>query len=328
MMIFLWIIRRDTPPQRAGYIWGIRLGVAIFLLASVEGGLIIVNNAHTVGAPDGGPGLPFVNWSTTAGDLRIAHFFGMHAMQALPLLGFLLDKAGAPARNLVIAVSILWLAVMGGLLMIALQGRPLLSFRPRRDLHESHRMLRRDHELLRCKEIAESFRTVRKNTIQVAEDIPEDKYSFRATPDTMSVGEMLAHLASTPHWAQQCFFVEKKTQRRDGRLRPLDGRARRAGQGADHQGAIVEALKTNGEEFARQLESATDAQLGAVVTAAERQQVGVRDAARRQGTRDASPRAAVPDRAHGRHRPAPDPRPPGADGAAGHAPMTDRRGGS
>jgi len=134
MLVFLGIIRRDTPPQRAGYICGIRLGVLIFLLASAEGVVIIMNNAHTVGAPDGGPGLPFVNWSTSYGDLRVAHFFGMHAMQALPLLGFLLDKslpAEAPgrrrARNLVIAVSIVWLAVMGGLLTLALQGRPLLS---------------------------------------------------------------------------------------------------------------------------------------------------------------------------------------------------------
>ena len=128
MLLFLWIIRRDTPPIRAGYIWGIRLGVAMFLLASLQGAVIVANDAHTVGAPDGGPGLPFVNWSTAYGDLRIAHFFGMHAMQALPLLGFMLDKTrtGA-ARNVVFAVSIVWLVVTAGLLYIAMQGRPLIA---------------------------------------------------------------------------------------------------------------------------------------------------------------------------------------------------------
>jgi hypothetical protein len=128
MTLFLWIVRRDTPPSRAGYIWGIRLGVAMFLLASLQGTLIVGNDAHSVPGPDGGPGLPFVNWSTTSGDLRIAHFVGMHAFQGLPLLGFVLDRARvSAARNVVVAAGILWLAVMGGLLMMALQGRPLLS---------------------------------------------------------------------------------------------------------------------------------------------------------------------------------------------------------
>jgi uncharacterized damage-inducible protein DinB len=45
------------------------------------------------------------------------------------------------------------------------------------------------------KELAESFRTVRKNTIRIAEDIPEDKYGFRAAPDTRSVGELLGHIS-------------------------------------------------------------------------------------------------------------------------------------
>jgi hypothetical protein len=128
MIRFLWILRRDTPPNRAGYLWGMRAGVAVFILASLEGFVMVANNAHTMPGPDGGPGLPLVNWSTTHGDLRVSHFFGMHAMQALPIFGFLLDRfGGLPARNLVITAGILWLAVMGGLLTLALQGRPLIA---------------------------------------------------------------------------------------------------------------------------------------------------------------------------------------------------------
>jgi hypothetical protein len=128
MMLFLFIIRRDTPAGGAGYLWGVRLGVAMFLVASLQGTMIVGNDAHSVPGPDGGPGLPFVNWSTDQGDLRTAHFFGMHAMQALPLLGFFLDRLRiAAARNVVVAVGILWLALTGGLLFMALNGRPLLA---------------------------------------------------------------------------------------------------------------------------------------------------------------------------------------------------------
>jgi hypothetical protein len=77
------------------------------------------------------PGLPLVNWSTRSGDLRVAPFFGMHALQALPLFGFLLDRsvnspAGSRAR-LVSAAALVWLVVMGGLLALALRGQPLLA---------------------------------------------------------------------------------------------------------------------------------------------------------------------------------------------------------
>ena len=46
-----------------------------------------------------------------------------------------------------------------------------------------------------AKELANSLRVVRKNTLQIAEDIPEEQYGFRPTPDSRSVGELLAHIA-------------------------------------------------------------------------------------------------------------------------------------
>lgn len=136
MMVFWWIIRRDTPPARAGYLWGVRLGVGLFIVASWLGFTMVANNGHAVPGPDGGRGLPFVNWSVESGDLRTAHFFGMHAMQALPLLGFLLDRtlgANQPssfvptARNVVITAGILWFVITGVLLGIALLGRPVMA---------------------------------------------------------------------------------------------------------------------------------------------------------------------------------------------------------
>ena len=116
-----------------------------------------------------------------------------------------------------------------------------------------------------AKEMAESWRTVRKNTIQVAEDIPEDKYAFRPAPDTMSVSEILAHLATTPYWAQQCHFVDKKSTVVIDDFQKWMGAAAKASAALGSKAAIVDALKKDGESFASQIETLTDGQLGEIV---------------------------------------------------------------
>jgi uncharacterized damage-inducible protein DinB len=118
-----------------------------------------------------------------------------------------------------------------------------------------------------AKEIAESFRTVRRNTIQVAEDIPEDKYSYRAAPDTMSVAEMLSHLACITHWAQQCFFVEKKTNVSMEDFGRWMGELNAQAKALTSKAQILDALKTNGEAFAKELDGLTEAQLAQPITA-------------------------------------------------------------
>jgi hypothetical protein len=89
LIFYTWILfftEKITLDKATLFAW--RAGLFLMLVGGAAGGMMIGNMAHTVGAPDGGAGLPFLNWSTTAGDLRTAHFLTLHGLQAIPLFNF------------------------------------------------------------------------------------------------------------------------------------------------------------------------------------------------------------------------------------------------
>ena len=74
-----------------------RAALWIFLLAAYSGFAMGGRMQHSVGGVDGGAGLPLVNWSTQHGDLRVAHFFALHALQTLPVAAWGLHRIGGAA---------------------------------------------------------------------------------------------------------------------------------------------------------------------------------------------------------------------------------------
>jgi hypothetical protein len=112
----------------------IRYSIMIFLAGNAIGGFMLARGSHTVGVADGGPGLPFVNWSVIGGDLRIAHFIAIHAIQIVPLFAYILSQMSPilPVKHRRIAAGALALAVsvaVGATFVQAALGHPLLSLK-------------------------------------------------------------------------------------------------------------------------------------------------------------------------------------------------------
>jgi hypothetical protein len=142
VVLALW--RQRFSDEAMG--WALRAGMTITLIGAASGGLmtrpteaqlaearrthrIAAVGAHTVGAPDGGVGLPGTGWSRAHGDLRVPHFLGLHAMQALAIMALLVRRRVGPAAaaTLVRVAGVSYAALFGILLWQALRGESVVA---------------------------------------------------------------------------------------------------------------------------------------------------------------------------------------------------------
>jgi hypothetical protein len=126
--------------------WALRLGMSLTIIGAMTGGLmtrptaeqladarmtqrIEVAGAHTVGAPDGGPGLPGTGWSLEYGDLRVPHFLGLHALQAFALLVLALPARWAEPKRVrvVLTAAASYAGLFSILLWQALRGQSVVA---------------------------------------------------------------------------------------------------------------------------------------------------------------------------------------------------------
>jgi hypothetical protein len=136
VVIAVAVLRQRIPDRPTAF--AIRLGLGVSLLGMAIAILMTSQmtdagtlGAHSVGVPDGGPSMPVTGWSTTGGDLRISHFVGLHALQALPLLAFALGRWTRLADRVRARLVLIGGSAYAGLVLLltwqALRAQPLLK---------------------------------------------------------------------------------------------------------------------------------------------------------------------------------------------------------
>lgn len=106
----------------------IQFGWLAMVVSIVAGQLMIAGNAHSVGIPDGGEGIPITHWSTKGGDWRAVHFLGMHGIQLLPLMAYFLGRQKIKNDQLIIWITGLsYLGFIGYIFWKTQVGMPFLT---------------------------------------------------------------------------------------------------------------------------------------------------------------------------------------------------------
>jgi uncharacterized damage-inducible protein DinB len=109
-----------------------------------------------------------------------------------------------------------------------------------------------------AKELADSFRTVRKNTLIIAEELPPEKYAFRAAPAARSVGELLAHIALSHNFQYQVHAVEHRATLEGFDFPALLKRSAAEEKESRGKERILEILHSTGEEWAGWVQGLAD----------------------------------------------------------------------
>jgi uncharacterized damage-inducible protein DinB len=118
---------------------------------------------------------------------------------------------------------------------------------------------RRDHlNYYGAKDLAESFRTVRKNTITIAQELPEDKYAFRAAPDTRSAGELLAHISLAFNFQYQVHAKEHRSSLEGFDFPSLMQRLTAEEKARRSKEQTIEMLRSSGATWAGWLDGLTE----------------------------------------------------------------------
>jgi hypothetical protein len=135
VILSLLIIRDRSQPAEVRLGLGLgsintSIGMALAFLMTSPTATQLANfqgiaGSLSVGAADGGPGLPFLGWSTVAGDLRVGHFFGLHAIQvAIVLVAIALSFPNAARIPALVVGNLTYLGFVGLTTFQALRAEP------------------------------------------------------------------------------------------------------------------------------------------------------------------------------------------------------------